>query len=211
MRTVGQSRVLWEGYYGRRPYLEKWNRAEWCCRWVLKNDVWISANFKFVFQMAGMCLYCDASLQEFEYWWWDLAMVSTQGFYIRKVRRPPPSYQIYFSHWLCARTSHCPNSTATVSKSPSSHNATRSESTNWWSYMPDLARDSPPSSSHRPIKPSGSTRETEYIGVPKRLTFRGMLVLSPVYEIVLSRVISRFGGGTCCTIVVWGAVWFSTA
>lgn len=35
----------------------------------------------------------------------------------------------------------------------------------------------------------------------KRLTFRGMLVLSPVYEIILSWVISRFGGGTCCTIV----------
>lgn len=109
-----------------------------------------------------VCVSDGTSLQEFEYWWWDLAMVSTQGFYIRKVRRPPPSYQIYFSHWLCARTSHCPNSTATVSKSPSSHNATRSESTNWWSYMPDLARDSPPSSSHRPIKPSGSTRDRIY-------------------------------------------------
>lgn len=115
--------------------------------------------------MSSMCLCCFASLQEFEYWWWDLAMVSTEGFYIRKVRRPPPSYQIFFSHWLCARTSHCPNSTATVSKSPSSHNATRSESTNWWSYMPDLARDSPPSSSHRPIKPSGSTRDRIYWSV----------------------------------------------
>lgn len=31
--------------------------------------------------------------------------------------------------------------------------------------MPDLARDSPPSSSHRPIKPSGSTRDRIYWSV----------------------------------------------
>lgn len=31
--------------------------------------------------------------------------------------------------------------------------------------MPDLARDSPPSSSHRPIKPTGSTRDSIYWSV----------------------------------------------
>ena len=135
-----------------------------------------------------------------------LSMVSIEGF-ISEDLAARLRHSRYFSHWLFAETSHCLKSTWAVSKSPSTPNAIRNESTNWWGYMLDLATDSPPSSSLRPINTSGSIWDWLCWNVKEAYI---------LWHAFFCHLCTRFydpgdiGGGTCCTIV-WGAVWFSTA
>lgn len=101
LRVLGQPRVYWKGYYGRWPYLRIESSQSGSGFQEIMVDL---CKVKVEFQMASMCL---CGFESFVVKW-ILMMGSSYGFYwgfyVRKVRRPPPSHQMFlpidFTHKL---------------------------------------------------------------------------------------------------------------